>query len=392
MASAWQVLDEREMIIVGKRLFHAGEFGSLDFVPLFRQEDQRRWLVRVWRLTLVVTILLGLLILPAGTVYAARPLTSSLSGLVVNQQGKGVGNTRVTVLARDYSNSLSNPEWASLVAETRTDKSGKYKVSLPAGTYRVFFEPEDRQKYAIEAYPDAPVIDLGDSVTVVYGKETKNISIVLDPSGWIQGYVTDATSGDPLAGIRVEAAVQCSTYISTAGSTYSDGNGFYRIYGFKPYPFFVWANSDAGNDVYLDLMLGFNEWVPLPPAYKTVDLNIQRADVVNICGQVVDALDNPIAGIIIWPWLLVTDQYYEQSWQVFSEWAVWTDEQGRFNLYNLQEGTYVLSTDGWVEGAGYSYSWEFYDNSTDAWNGVRIEVIRGQTTEIPFVWHLNAVE
>ena len=139
-------------------------------------------------------------------------------------------------------------------------------------------------------------------------------------------------------------------------------------------------------------MLGFDEWVPLPPAYKTVNLNIQRADVVNICGQVVDQFDNPIAGIIIWPWMLVTDQYYEQSWQVFSEWAVWTDEQGRFNLYKLQEGTYVLSTDGWVEGAGYRYYWEYYDNSTDAWSGVRIEVVRGQTIEIPFVWHLAAIE
>jgi hypothetical protein len=278
------------------------------------------------------------------------------------------------------------------VAETRTDKNGKYKVSLPAGTYRVFFEPEDRQKYAIEAYPDAPVVDLGDSVTVVYGKETKNISIILDPSGWIQGYVTDATSGEPLAGIRVEAEVQCSTYISSAGSTYSDGDGFYRIYGFKPYPFFVWANSDYGNEDYLDLMLGFDECVPLPPAYKTVNLNIQRADVVNICGQVVDASDNPIAGITVWPWLLVTDQYYEQSWQVFTEWAVRTDEQGQFNLYTLQEGTYVLSTDGWVEGAGYRYYWEDYDNSTDAWSCVRIEVVRGQMSEIPFDWHLAAIE
>ncbi len=105
------------------------------------------------------------------------------------------------------------------MAETRTDKSGKYKVSLPAGAYRVFFEPENRQKYTIEAYPDAQVVDLGDSVTVVYDKETKNISIILDPSGWIQGYVTDATRGAPLAGIRVEAAVQCSTCISAAGST-----------------------------------------------------------------------------------------------------------------------------------------------------------------------------
>ena len=372
------------------RMFHAGESGSPGFVSLFGQKSQRRRLVHVWRLILVVSILLGLLILPAGTVDAARPLTTSLSGLVVNQQGKGVGNTRVTVLARDYSNSLSDPEWANPVAETMTDKNGRYKVSLPAGTYRVFFEPENREKYAIEAYPDAPVVDLGDSVTVVYGKETKNISIVLDPSGWIQGYVTDATSGVPLAGIRVEASVQCSTYISAAGSTYSDENGFYRIYGFKPYPFFVWANSDAGNDVYLDLMLGFDEWVPLPPAYKTVDLNIQRADLVNIRGRVVDESDNPIAGIIIWPWMLVTDQDYEQSWQVFSEWAVQTDEEGRFNLYTLLEGTYVLSTNG--EGEVYRYYWEFYDNSTDAWNGVRIEVVRGQTTEIPFVWHLDLIE
>jgi hypothetical protein len=195
-----------------------------------------------------------------------------------------------------------------------------------------------------------------------------------------------------LAGIRVEAEVQCSTYISSAGSTYSDGDGFYRIYGFKPYPFFVWANSDYGNEDYLDLMLGFDECVPLPPAYKTVNLNIQRADVVNICGQVVDASDNPIAGITVWPWLLVTDQYYEQSWQVFTEWAVRTDEQGQFNLYTLQEGTYVLSTDGWVEGAGYRYYWEYYDNSTDAWSGVRIEVVRGQMSEIPFDWHLAVIE
>lgn len=374
------------------RLFHDGDSGSPGFVSLVGQKGQRQWLVHVCRLTLVVFILLGLLILPADTVDAARPLISSMSGLVVNQQGKGVGNTRVTVLARNYGNSLSDPEWASLVAETRTDKSGKYKVSLPAGTYRVFFEPEDRQKYAIEAYPDAPVVDLGDSVTVVYGKETKNISIVLDPAGWIQGYVTDATSGEPLAGIRVEAEVQCSTYISSAGSTFSDSDGFYRIYGFKPYPFFIWANSDWGNDEYLDLMLGFDEWVPLPPAYKTVNLNIQRADVVNICGQVVDASDNPIAGITIWPWLLVTDRFSEQSWQVYSECAVQTDDQGFFNLYRLLEGTYVLSTDGWVEEAGYRYYWEFYDNSTDAWNGIRIDVVRGQTTEIPFVWHLAAIE
>ncbi len=45
-----------------------------------------------------------------------------------------------------------------------------------------------------------------------------------------------------------------------------------------------------------------------------------------------------------------------------SEWAVQTDEQGRFNLYALQEGTYALSTDGWIDGTGYSYFNEFYED------------------------------
>ena len=72
-----------------------------------------------------------------------------------------MAGVRVFVMEKTYpwGETLGGQDWNwTPIAESVTGKSGAYSMKLStAGTYRVFFVPADRERYAMEAYPNDAV-------------------------------------------------------------------------------------------------------------------------------------------------------------------------------------------------------------------------------------------
>lgn len=175
---------------------------------------------------------------------AAPKVDGAISGFVVDPTGRGVQGVKVSVCEPHYIGSeilTWTPTFSRL-----TNSSGKYTISVPAGTYRVWFEPADLKTYCMEAYPNAAIPDLGGDVQVKVGRTTGRISVALDGSpGWFYGQVYDAVSHAPLPGIEVRLAYQAPAIINTIllGAR-TDSEGGYCLGGLKPFSSWgIWANQ-----------------------------------------------------------------------------------------------------------------------------------------------------
>ncbi|HSF97102.1 MAG TPA: hypothetical protein VLA55_00305 [Ornithinibacter sp.] len=366
-----------------------------------------------------VVLLLLLVAAVAATPAQARDLRASIRGIVLDAAtGKGVPGTTVLVMEQTCPWGCgpgAATTWEP-IAKAMTAKTGAYTVALPrAGTFRVFFLPADREKHAMEAYPDAALPLMGDDVITRYGKATTNISVKLDPAKRIEGHVWAAESrwdefGERidesrylgLEGIPVHVAFQSGARIEMflenpdttpdaepVGIGVTDANGFYSVSGFKEYPFFIWANfalpyaylppADADRrDLIVDD--GSDDF---PAGIKTMDAFLARTVEVNIRGRLVDEVGAGLAGLPITVW--ETDwTEREQSFQPTC--TVTTDGNGYFGYpsaspddvacLNLVEPLALLQFQG-TQGLRP----EFYDNR-DQWGARQVRVSWGWTEDI----------
>lgn len=369
-----------------------------------------------------VVLLLLLVAAVAAAPAQARDLRTSIKGIVLDAAtGKGVPRTTVYVMEETCPWGCG-PDVATTwepLAQTTTSKTGAYTVALPrAGTFRVFFVPADRERYAMEAYPDAALPLMGDDVIARYGKATTNISVKLDPAKRIEGHVWAAESrwdefGDPvdeagylgLEGIPVYVAFQSGARIEMfienpdttpdaepVGVGVTDANGAYSVSGFKEYPFFIWANvslpypylppadADRRDLIVDDGSDGF------PAGIKTMDASLATTDEVNIRGRLVDDQDlQPLAGLTIQVWETDNTEL-EQSFQPTC--TVTTDGNGVFGdpdtstpeeiaCLNLLEPLALLE----FQGDGV-WAAEFFEDAGDQWGARQVRVSWGWTEDI----------
>lgn len=325
-------------------------------------------------------------------VFAGKALKGTLSGVVVDQNWKPVSNTQVYVYQRDWTNTdgLGVPDWKTLAATTQTGRNGQYKIALPAGEYRVMFVPSNLDLYAMEAYPDAPIVRLGDSITIRYGKTTGGISAKLDTSGIIRGRLMDTypgREGQPMTDTPLAICHQEYSYINCFQLVSTDENGYYEFKGLKPYPWQVWVNcpqfalpgetepfdvtnyrSDYKN--YFDSLTGQYNWVPAAgETFRTGDIFLEYNEFVNITGHLryydeVEQVFKPVVGVT------VTAQFADNPYDLGnSDWggdylADVTDENGLFEItgFNQPYGVFVLYTDG-VVGDTQPFAEEYFDDS-----------------------------
>lgn len=349
-------------------------------------------------------------------VFAAKALKGTLSGVVLNQDGKPVSNTQVYVYQRDWTHTdgFGTPDWHILVGTAATARNGQYKISLPAGEYKVWFVPANLDTYAMEAYPNAPVTRLGDVVTVKYGKTTGGISAVLDAAGKICGYVKDTIAGNegqPLADIPMALTIQDYSIKNCLQLTSTDENGYYELKGLKPYPWEVWVNcfsfATPGGDpidvpnynpAYKDYFkAAFNDpYLWLPNTGETVrldDIYLEDLFFVNIRGRLV-YYDETAQDYLPADGVNVTAMFTDNPYQM-SDWTDYlqatTDENGYFEIRNFWQayGIFILYTQGTVDDQNKYYD-EYYDNSNDQWGAQWFELNSGHTTEIGD-WELQMI-
>jgi len=343
--------------------------------------------------------------------YAGKVLKGTLSGVVVDQNGKPVSNTQVYVYQRDWTNTdgLGQPDWKTLAGTALTARNGQYKIALPAGEYRVMFVPQNLDSYAMEAYPDAPIVRLGDSITIRYGKTTGGISAKLDTPGQISGYVYDTypgREGQPMVDLPMSICHQELSYINCFQLVSTDENGYYIFKGLKPYPWQMWVNcpmfalpgSTEPYDVpnykpdykgYFTTLNGQFSWLP------AAGQNVERAPVlleynefVNISGRLVyfdevNQVNKPAVGVTVWAQFAdMPDDPGNSDWGGDYLQAT-TDQNGEFQMrdFNQDHGVFILYTDGNV-GNEQPYLDEYFDNSYDQWGAEQIDISQGHPVDI----------
>lgn len=351
-------------------------------------------------------------------VLGAKALKGTLTGTVMDQNGKPVSNTQVYIYQRDWENTdgLGTPDWKTVAGTTLTTKSGQYKISLAAGEYRVLFVPADLDKYAMEAYPNAPIPRLGDTVTIRYGKTTGNISAKLELAGKIEGYLLDTNpdrEGQPLANIPVELCHQEYSYINGIQFTTTDQNGRYVFNGLKSYPWQVWVNTE-----YISTF-GTTEPAPAPtyhPDYKnnvkyllkqitwepkagtTVKaetIRLEYNEFPNIVGTLVyydpqEQMMKPAVGVNVSA-QFADDPNNIQDWGSENYEAV-SDEDGHFVITGYPQfyGIFVLQAYGMNANQQYYFD-EYYDNQQDQWAADQFELQSGIQVDVG-EWTLEPME
>lgn len=350
-------------------------------------------------------------------VFAAKALKGTLSGVVVDQNGKPVTNTQVYVYQRDWSSTdgLGVPDWKSLAGTTVTGRNGQYKIALPAGEYKVFFIPSDLNKYAMEAYPDAPIVRLGDSITIKYGRTTGAISVKLDPAGKIGGYLLDTfpgREGQPLPDTPIALAYQDYSIKNCIQLTSTDQEGYYEFKGLKAYPWEFWVNCPMfalpGSTEPVEVpnyrpdykgnfisALGQFAWLPLTGEISYAEaIRLEYNDFVNIRGTLRyfdETLQDSVAAVGVTVRAeFVDDPTNPQVWGSEYYEAV-TDENGQFEIRGFSQffGVFVLRVEGFVGDTQVYYD-EYYDNSQDQWGAQQFDLYSGITNDVG-VWMLDRI-
>jgi len=372
-------------------------------------------------LILLVTIVFSMSVFMPLKVFAARSLNGTMTGVVLNAAGKAVPNTTVFVFQKHWENTdgFGNPDWTKYIDKKITGKNGQYKFSLPAGEYRVWFVPNDLDTYAMEAYPDAAYIAIGDTIVVKSGQTTSRISVVLDSPGVISGTVLDTDTfnenyGKPMENIPIAACVQDISIINCVQFAQTDSNGYFEIKGLKAFPWQIWFNipfiGEYGEEVtdapgYNINYKSFNvyawdkyTWLPMPRTNENIgDTYLEYNDFPNVSGRVVYYDQNsgsfkPVIGLVIRAKVSDYDPTGDRNWyDIDGEFT--SDNDGYFEVTGLTQyrGKVVLYTDGYAE-EQEKYLFEFYDDSNNEWGANEIEIVNGETVFLETDWMLQPVE
>ncbi|HFE53999.1 MAG TPA: hypothetical protein ENK07_11175 [Bacteroidetes bacterium] len=209
-----------------------------------------------------------------------------------------------------------------------SDYSGHFSIPVWSGAQEGYWVNIDEEYVPPGYYVSGP------SSSVAAGQHDVLFEI-WPAAGAIYGYVTDATTGQPIEGVWVEAR----TDTSWAGGDDTDENGYYEIpVQNGAYRVYAW------HDGYLPQM----DSVVVADERVQVDFALQPFTPGAIEGMVRDQAGNPLAGINV---VAHSDSFmhFEQHTQ--------TGVDGSYRLDNLPPGDYI------VEAFGDLWTRQFYDHA-----------------------------
>src|SRR5207247_2215222 len=118
------------------------------------------------------------------------------------------------------------PTFCSGIAVANTDAHGRYRLIVPAGTYKLFFgQGIAARAYVAEWWDNRPTFDTADPRLV--GADTV-VDVQLAPGLFVRGHVAD-NAGNPIRGAGVsayDASVACCLFVGGSGT---DQNGDYAL-------------------------------------------------------------------------------------------------------------------------------------------------------------------
>ncbi|MCC7354856.1 MAG: carboxypeptidase regulatory-like domain-containing protein, partial [Anaerolineae bacterium] len=248
-----------------------------------------------------------------------------------------------------------------------TNANGVYSITVPAGSYRVWFIPQDR--HVPEYYNNVPYnnSNAATPVTVSGGAVRANINAGLAPGAQIIGRVTDQMTASPLQYIDVYAAGDSSYY----AGTYTAANGVYTTTpGLPPGSYRVYFTDYGGtyateyyNNAYRP---GLATTINVTTTHRTgINVGLIKAAVVT--GTVTGS--GPLNNIYVYVY------YGDENIYVNS---TNTDANGRYRLVGLGTIPYKF----WYYDPNGVYLAEWYNSKPDWDTANSVSLLSGVTTTI----------
>ena len=269
---------------------------------------------------------------------------ATISGRVIDAE-TGLPIGKVEIEAREDSDSHPNV-YAS------TDADGRFSLKgLAAGSYRIEAKAYG-QGYIRQFHDDTALWGLARLVTVAETEVIADISFELRPGATITGTVTDASTGLPIANVRLAAGPQDMGHWSWDETR---GDGSYTLRGL---PHTV-VEVEASDDRYVNQ----TNMVTVQGAEVSHRLDIALDTGSTISGNIFDSETGlPIADADV---SAENDSNGPGSWTR-------TDAAGFYTLEGVAPGAYRIK----VRTEDQGYVEQFFDNTLN-WNDARLVFVRG---------------
>ena len=232
-----------------------------------------------------------------------------------------------------------------------TDANGRFSLQgVEAGRYRIEAKAHE-QGYIQQYYDNTTNWGLARMVTVAETGVIEDISFALKRGATITGTVTDATTGQPIANVRLGAGPRNQGHLSWDETR---GDGTYTLRGIPSGVIEVEASIDR----YVDR----TSKVDVQGTSVAHRLDIELDVGATISGTVVDSeTGRPIADI---------DVNAENDSDGPGSWTK-TNTDGIYTLEGVAPGTYRIK----VRAQSQGYVEQFFDNTLD-WNNDRLIFVR----------------
>src|SRR5438093_9494339 len=171
---------------------------------------------------------------PAQQKDTPPPPGGRISGRVIADNGRPVKRARAFITAAELSGGRG----------ALTDENGIFDFTeLPAGRYTLTVS---KSGFVSLSYGQRRPLQAGTPLQLADGQQLKGIEFRLPRGGVIAGHVYDET-GDPMPGVLVRVLryqyQQGDRRLAPAGTTQTDDQGQYRVWGLMPGDYYVDAQS-----------------------------------------------------------------------------------------------------------------------------------------------------
>jgi len=256
------------------------------------------------------------------------------------------------------------------IRDATTAADGTYHLRVPVGDYTVDFYPSDTSLAEVY-WPDAPIPEDAQVVTVRAGEVTGGIDQKIPQAGAIGGSVTDP-NGDPVSNVEVALYVQRGdgSWVQHQGAASTDDFGAYAIerlapatyrIGFRPqcqgYAPQFWDGSPA--------FAGASD-IPIVAGEKRQDVDAQLGVGTSLKGSVTDSAGKGAVDVHVMAY-----RNDGGGWDYAGD--VTTDATGGYLMKHLTAGTYTVEFVDDVHTPS-RYVTEWYDDAAtlDAATGVDV--------------------